>query len=141
MVATRNRLTGAKVSLKIGTTEYKGDISKYELEASDKSDNVTTFADMEEGASAGYTLKLEMVQSLDDDSLFMYLWKNAGQEADCVIAPAGNTTPTSSQPHITCRVRIPATTPTLGGEASKDQYTSEIELEVINKPTWKTSAL
>lgn len=133
------RLKGTKLSLKIDNTEHKGDLTSYEFSTSEKSENVVTFEDMENGNGGyQYTLKLGFVQSTDANSLFMKFWENTGAEANYTLAPHGNPTPSAAQPHFTGKLIIPAP-PNFGGEAGDTDYTTEAECLLTGKPVKKTS--
>lgn len=143
-MAGSTRLTGGKLSLLIGPTadERKCDITAYDINNEEKDQDVTTFCDVEEGDDRDFFLTVTLTQSLQSTSFWRYLWENAGTEdVAFTVAPHGNETPTSDQPHFIGTLTIPTAVPNLGGEAGKDNdFTSEVTFELDGKPTLDTGA-
>lgn len=138
MAATRTRLKGTKLSLKLDGTEIKSDLVSYKISSEKKDSDVTTFEDMENGNQATYKIELEFVQSLDPDSLWMKMWDHTGETVPYAIAPAGNAVASAKEPHFTGSLTIP-NPPELGGAAEDKAYTATVECVLSGKPIKKTS--
>lgn len=132
------RIKGANLLLTFGSppVEYKTDISAATVTNEEKSADVTTFADVVAGDDRDYFLNFTGVQSTDVDSLWDYIWSNAGLEAVAyTYAPHGNAVASATEPHFTGTLTI-GPPPTLGGEAGKDNtYTFESQFALDGKPT------
>ncbi len=132
------RIKGANLLLTFGAppVEYKAEISAATITNEEKSSDVTTFADVATGDDRDYFLNFTGVQSTDVDSLWDYIWANAGlEEVVYTYAPHGNEVPTAAQPHFTGTLTI-GPPPVLGGEAGKDKtYTFDTQFALDAKPT------
>jgi hypothetical protein len=96
---TSTRIKATNISFKIGSTEYSCDANLVELTLGDAPGDVQTFCEVRTGGQ--WTLQLDGVTSGDAASLYRILWANFGTEVAFTIAPNGNVTATSSQPHYT----------------------------------------
>lgn len=131
----RTRLTGSQLSLELDNAEYNLDISEYEYSEEDKDSGTITFADAAGGSTSSGKLKCVFIQSLDSDSLHQVLMDNPGKtEVPFTLAPFGNDTPTTSQPHFTGTLNFPRLRPSLGIKAGEADATSEVEFKVTS---WK----
>ena len=128
------RITGKSLRLTIGDVDYQANVSSYSLESEDADDSALTFYDASLGGARDWTLKLTALQSTDPNSLWRWIWEHAGEEISYTIAPHGNETPTSDQPHLTGRCIVPAK-PNLGGDAGKGNvFTFESEFSCVGGP-------
>lgn len=135
------RLTGAKLSIKIGETEYKSDVTSYRIQNAERDSDVVTFEDAENGDLRDYTLVAGLVQSTDPESLHMHVWDHEGETFTYVLAPHGNAAPSTTEPHFTGSGTMPAP-PELGGEAGKrNTFTTEATFELDGKPRKLTAAV
>lgn len=107
-MATSTRLRGNEgllFKLKIGagtSTNYGDDIKVWAIEADDADDSNLTFYDAQQGLVKEYTVTVTAVVSNATGSLYEYLWANPGATfSELLIAPHGNTTATTTQPHYT----------------------------------------
>jgi hypothetical protein len=98
-MATSTRIKATNISFKIGATEYSCDANLVELTLNDAPGDVQTFCEVRTGGE--WKLQLDGVTSGDAASLYRVLWANFGTEVAFTIAPSGNATATSSQPHYT----------------------------------------
>ncbi len=132
------RIKGASLLLSLGSpaVDYMVDISKSEITNEEKSNDVTTFGDVAANDDRTYFLNASAVQSTDVDSLWDYIWENAGTEVVAyTYAPHGNAVASAAQPHFTGTLTI-GPPPTIGGEAGKENtYTFEFQWELDAKPT------
>lgn len=98
-MATSTRIKATNISFKIGATEYSCDANLVELTLGDASGDVQTFCEVRPGGE--WKLQLDGVTSGDAASLYRILWANFGTEVAFTIAPSGNATASTSQPHYT----------------------------------------
>jgi hypothetical protein len=157
----RSRIKGKSLSITVGTTKYECDLVSFVLEKADQAggegNDVITFCDASTGAASGqvWQLSLEALQSTDvtdatanppvTKSLWSLLWdeadKGSDQEIDFELAPYGNATPSSAQPHFTGKFVVKAGDfPTIGGSAGDASWTfSKTYLVANNSVTRKTA--
>lgn len=96
-MAASTRIKAQNIKFKIAGTDYACDANSVVLELGDAPGDVQTFCEVRVGGE--WTLTLAGITSGDDDSLYQILWENFGSTATFSIAPNGNTTPTTDQPH------------------------------------------
>ena len=98
-MATSTRIKATNIAFKIGSTDYSCDANLVELTLNDAPGDVQTFCEVRPGGE--WKLQLDGVTSGDTASLYRILWANFGTTVAFTIAPNGNATATSSQPHYT----------------------------------------
>jgi hypothetical protein len=98
-MATSTRIKATNIAFKIGSTDYSCDANLVELTLNDAPGDVQTFCEVRPGGE--WKLQLDGVTSGDAASLYRILWANFGTTVAFTIAPNGNATATSSQPHYT----------------------------------------
>jgi hypothetical protein len=98
-MATSTRIKATNIKFLIGATEYSCDANLVELTINDAPGDVQTFCEVTSGKQ--WNLQLDGVTSGDATSLYRVLWANFGTEVAFTIAPNGNTTASTSQPHYT----------------------------------------
>ena len=98
-MAASTRIKATNIVFKIGSTDYACDTNMVQLSTQDMPGDVRTFCEVQTGQE--WQLQLDGVTSLDSASLYQLLWTNYGTEVAFVIAPAGNATASSTQPHYT----------------------------------------
>jgi hypothetical protein len=98
-MATSTRIKATNIIFKIATTDYACDATNVELTLGDAPGDVQTFCEVRVGGE--WALKLDGIASGDAASLYQVLWANFGTEVAFTIAPGGNATPSTSQPHYT----------------------------------------
>lgn len=103
-MAASTRITARNIIFKIGTTDYACDATLVSLELGDAPGDVQTFCEQRVGGQ--WTLNLEGITSGDTASLYRVLWDNFGTTAAFTIAPNGNATESSTQPHYKGTVRF-----------------------------------
>ncbi len=103
-MAASTRITARNIIFKIGTTDYACDATMVSLELGDAPGDVQTFCEQRVGGQ--WTLNLEGITSGDTASLYRVLWDNFGTTASFTIAPNGNATESSTQPHYKGTVRF-----------------------------------
>ncbi|MDU5025362.1 MAG: hypothetical protein E6261_04600 [Cutibacterium avidum] len=123
-------LKGKALSLKIGQTEYKQDVLEWELAPEKADDDDLTFAEVAGGAIAAWKLTVTAIQSTDPASFWMFCFDHAGDDATFIVAPHGNDTPTTTQPHFTGGLRISLPPKLSDKAASGKRATFEIEMDV-----------
>ncbi len=96
-MAASTRIKATNIVFKIGSTDYACDANMVELTLDDAPGDVQTFCEVRVGGQ--WTLSLEGITSGDATSLYRVLWDNFGTEVAFTIAPNGNATPSSDQPH------------------------------------------
>ena len=112
------------------------------MASEDAAADVTTFADANAGGSRDWFFTVSGIQSTDSASFWMAMWDNPGDEVSFVYAPHGNASPSSSQPHFTGTVRLPARGAfQLGGDASSDGTFSfdGVRMDIVGEPVKDTT--
>jgi hypothetical protein len=98
-MATSTRIKATNIVFKIGTTDYSCDANLVELTLGDAPGDVQTFCEVRTGGE--WKLQLDGVTSGDAASLYRVLWANYGTNVAFTIAPQGNASASTSQPHYT----------------------------------------
>jgi hypothetical protein len=98
-MATSTRIKATNIAFKIGSTDYSCDANLVELTLGDASGDVQTFCEVRPGGE--WKLQLDGVTSGDVASLYRLLWANYGTTVAFTVAPHGNVTASSTQPHYT----------------------------------------
>lgn len=95
-MAASTRIKATNIKFKIGTTDYACDADGVELTLGDAPGDVRTFCEVQTGQQ--WALKLTGIASGDTGSLYQLLFANYGTEVAFSVAPAGNTTATTTAP-------------------------------------------
>lgn len=98
-MAASTRIKAQNILFKIAGTDYACDANSVMLELGDAPGDVQTFCEVRVGGE--WTLTLSGITSGEEDSLYQVLWTNFGSHAEFVIAPNGNSLPSTDQPHYT----------------------------------------
>lgn len=93
------RIKATNITFKIGTVEFNCDTNLVELTLGDAPGDVQTFCEVRTGGQ--WALQLDGITSGDSASLYRLLWANFGTEVAFTIAPNGNATASTTQPHYT----------------------------------------
>ena len=96
---TSTRIKATNIAFKIGSTDYSCDANLVELTLNDAPGDVQTFCEVRHGGE--WKLQLDGVTSGDAASLYRILWANFGTTVAFTIAPNGNASASTSQPHYT----------------------------------------
>jgi len=96
---TSTRIKATNIAFKIGSTDYSCDANMVELTLNDAPGDVQTFCEVRPGGE--WKLQLDGVTSGDAASLYRILWANFGTTVAFTIAPNGNVSPSTTQPHYT----------------------------------------
>jgi hypothetical protein len=142
-MATSTRIKANALKLSIGGTDYWADFSSVSLQSEDASSDVNTFYDASLGGRRDWFFTVSGVQSTETTSFWMAAWDDAGSEVAFIYAPHGNASPSSSQPHFTGTLRIPAKGAfVIGGDASADGTFSfdGVRMDVVGDVTLDTTA-
>ncbi len=141
-MATSTRIKANALKLSIGGTDYWADFSSVSLQSEDASSDVNTFYDASLGGRRDWFFTVSGVQSTETTSFWMAAWDDAGSEVAFIYAPHGNATASSSQPHFTGTLRIPAKGAfVIGGDASADGTFSfdGVRMDVVGEVTLDTT--
>lgn len=103
-MAASTRIKAQNIKFLIGATEYACDATVVSLELQDAPGDVQTFCEQRVGGE--WTLTLEGITSGDATSLYRVLWANFGTTGTFTIAPNGNATATSNEPHYEGTVKF-----------------------------------
>jgi hypothetical protein len=98
-MAASTRIKATNIVFKINTTDFACDTTGVELTIADAPGDVQTFCEVRPGAE--WMLKLDGITSGDSASLYQLLFANFGTEVAFTVAPNGNASPSTSQPHYT----------------------------------------
>lgn len=143
LTATSTRIKANKLKFTIDGNDYWADFSSVSFQSEEAASDVNTFYDASLGGRRDFYFTVSGVQSTETTSLWVAMWDAAGDEVAFVYAPHGNATASTSQPHITGNVRIPAKGSfMLGGEASADGTFSfdGVRMDVVGEPVYDTTA-
>jgi hypothetical protein len=141
-MATSTRIKANALKLSIGGTDYWADFSSVSLQSEDASSDVNTFYDASLGGRRDWFFTVSGVQSTESTSFWMAAWDDAGSEVAFIYAPHGNASASSSQPHFTGTLRIPAKGAfVIGGDASSDGTFSfdGVRMDVVGDVTLDTT--
>lgn len=125
-MAASTRIKAQNILFKIGATEYACDATMVSLELGDAPGDVQTFCEQRVGGQ--WALTLEGIVSGDASSLYRVLWSNFGTTGTFTIAPNGNATASSNQPHYTGTVKFNQLPPL--SLMTNETATFSVELEV-----------
>jgi hypothetical protein len=131
------------LKVKIGTTEYTADVSKVQVVSGPAPSDFTSFADAASGGAREYALELTMKQDMATTSLWRMIWAQAGQTVSAKVAPYGNATASTTEPHYSGNVTVVEPDGVLlGGEANSStsaRMTVEVKWVFAAKPTEATT--
>jgi hypothetical protein len=96
-MAASTRIKAQNIIFKIGSTDYACDANMVELTLDDAPGDIQTFCETRVGGQ--WALQLDGIMSGDAASLYRVLWDNFGTEVAFTVAPNGNASPSSSEPH------------------------------------------
>jgi hypothetical protein len=96
-MAASTRITAQNILFKIAGTDYACDANSVVLELGDAPGDVQTFCETRVGGE--WALTLSGITSGETTSLYQVLWTNFGSTATFVIAPNGNSVPSTDEPH------------------------------------------
>lgn len=141
-MVTSTRIKANALKLSIDGTDYWADFSSTSMQSEDASADANTFYDASLGGRRDWFFTVSGVQSTESTSFWMAAWNDAGSEVAYVYAPHGNATASSSQPHWTGTLRLPARGSfILGGDASTDGTFSfdGVRIDIIGEPVLDTT--
>lgn len=141
-MTTSTRIKANALKLTIDGTDYWADLSSVTLQSEEAAADSSTFYDASLGGRRDFYLTVSGVQSTESTSFWMAMWDAAGDEVAFVYAPHGNASASSTQPHFTGTVRVPAKGSfTLGGEASADGTFSfdGVRMDIVGDVTVDTT--
>jgi hypothetical protein len=98
-MAASTRITAQNILFKIAGTDYACDANSVVLELGDAPGDVQTFCEVRVGGE--WALTLSGITSGETTSLYQVLWTNFGSDAQFIIAPNGNSVPSTDEPHYT----------------------------------------
>lgn len=142
LTATSTRIKANALKFTIDGDDYWADFSAVSFQSEEAASDVNTFYDASLGGRRDFYFTVSGVQSTETTSLWVAMWNAAGDEVAFVYAPHGNAAASSSQPHITGTLRIPAKGSfMLGGEASADGTFSfdGVRMDVVGEPVYDTT--
>ena len=127
---TNTRIIAENIKFLIADVEYACAATMVELTLGDAPGDVQTFCEQRVGGE--WALGLEGVTSGDADSLYRVLWANFGTTATFVIAPNGNATASTSEPHNSGVVKFNEIPPL--SLTSNETSTFSVTLRVVTTP-------
>jgi hypothetical protein len=98
-MAASTRIKAQNIIFKIADVNYACDANSVVLELGDAPGDVQTFCEVRVGGE--WSLTLSGITSGEATSLYQVLWTNFGSHAEFIIAPNGNSVPSTDQPHYT----------------------------------------
>jgi hypothetical protein len=139
LTQTSTRIKANKLKFTIDGDDYWADFSAVSFQSEEAAADVNTFYDAGLGGRRDFYFTVSGVQSTATGSLWKAMWDAAGDEVAFIYAPHGNAAASSTEPHITGTVRIPAKGSfILGGEASADGTFSfdGVRMDVVGEPVY-----
>jgi len=127
---TNTRIIAENIKFLIADVEYACAATMVELTLGDAPGDVQTFCEQRVGGE--WALALEGITSGDADSLYRVLWANFGTTATFVIAPNGNSAPSTSEPHYSGVVKFNEIPPL--SLNSNETSTFSVTLRVVTTP-------
>ena len=103
-MAASTRIKAHNIIFNIGATDYACDATMVDLVLQDAPGDVQTFCEQRVGGE--WALTLEGITSGDAASLYRVLWENFGTTGTFTIAPNGNASPSSTEPHYEGTVKF-----------------------------------
>jgi hypothetical protein len=103
------RIKATNIKFLISTVEYSCDANVIELTLNDAPGGVQSFCEVR--TDSEWKLQIDGTSSGDAASLYRLLWANFGTEVAFTIAPQGNATASTTQPHYTGTVVFDALPP------------------------------
>lgn len=126
------------LKLVVDGNDFTSSVSAVTIDAAESDSDFTTFADAAAGGARVYRLGLTLVQNPDANSLWRYIWDEAGSEQPVIVRPNGGTAASATTPEFTGTVIISEPDGTiLGGEANKSgtaRMTTQVSWEFLAKP-------
>jgi hypothetical protein len=98
-MAASTRIKAQNIIFKIADVNYACDANSVVLELGDAPGDVQTFCEVRVGGE--WSLTLSGITSGEATSLYQVLWTNFGSHAEFIIAPNGNSVPSTDEPHYT----------------------------------------
>lgn len=130
-----------KLTLAAPGVDHAADLISYRLENEAADADAITFEDAEKGEGRQHFLRGSAIQSTASASFWRWCWENSGLTGIAfTLAPHGNETATTDQPHFLGTLTLPAK-PAIGGEASTDPNSSfqfDYEFKIDGEPTMDT---
>ncbi|MFT4051100.1 MAG: hypothetical protein QM677_02480 [Microbacterium sp.] len=128
--------------LTVGTEDYAVDLTSWKIDNKDEV-VVVTWSGKRQVRSSRFYLRGTAVNSTDAASFWRYVWDNAGAtDVAYTVAPHGNASPTTAQPHLVGTLTI-MRRPPIGSDAdlsNTSASTFDFEFEIDGEPTLKVSA-
>lgn len=103
-MAASTRLVARNIKFTVDGDEFACDANKITLTPEDAPGGVRTFC--ETNTEKQWKMAVDGIVSLASTSLYQTLFTLQGTQVDFVLAPAGNASPSTSQPHYTGSVII-----------------------------------
>lgn len=103
-MAASTRIKAHNIIFNIGATDYACDATMVDLVLQDAPGDVQTFCEQRVGGE--WALTLEGITSGEATSLYRVLWENFGTTGTFTIAPNGNASPSSTEPHYEGTVKF-----------------------------------
>jgi hypothetical protein len=103
-MAASTRIKAHNIIFNIGATDYACDATMVDLVLQDAPGDVQTFCEQRVGGE--WALTLEGITSGEATSLYRVLWENFGTTGTFTIAPNGNASASSSEPHYEGTVKF-----------------------------------
>lgn len=139
MALTNGKYKGASLTLTINSVDYTVETKKVEIVAEEADNDATTFGDLAAGGSYDYFMDVEAISDYADGSFWEYVWSNEGDSSVAYsLKPYGNATASTSEPHFTGTLTVPAGAAGVGGTAD-ETFTFEVRFELAGKPTRVTA--
>lgn len=131
------------LTLEIDGDEVTAQVSKSVITSGKADSDFLTFADAAAGGARQYALNIVAAQDVATDTVWDKVWSAAGTTVTCIVAPYGNATPSTTQPHYSCEAVISEPDGDfLGGEADESttaRFTFEVTWNLEGKPTKVTA--
>jgi hypothetical protein len=126
-MATSQRLKAQNIKFLINAVEYAPDCESIELTLEDGPGDIKTFDEMRVGGQ--WKLRLAGLYSQTSTSLYQILYTNFNTQVAFVLAPSGNASASTTQPHWTGSVMFDDLPPIslTAGETTKFEITLSVD--------------
>lgn len=137
------RITGRLLTLDVDGSNKASEVSRCIVTSGEADSDFVSFADAAAGGGREYKLALTMAQDTAAGSLWSEIFDNVGDTVPFTIAPHGNETPSTEQPHFEGSAVISEPDGDwIGGEANPSTtavLTTEVEWSLTGRPVKVTA--
>lgn len=137
MALANGKYKGGSLSILINSVEYNMDLTNLVLNNEEADSDAVTFAEVGAGGALQWFFEGTAVSDFGTGSLWNYIWENSGDTGIAfTYKPYGNAVASTTKPHFTGTLTLPAKLPV--GGAAGETWTYEMRMDVDGTPTMVT---